>query len=83
MKRVKNFNQFLNEAYLEVEGIWPDNKKEMMPGGSPEEVKSDYNLTTSDEGDGMYTYSGSKKDIAIFLADYGLEDLEIMENKKV
>ena len=89
MKRVKTFNKFLNEnhanenlneAYVEVEGVWPDNKKDMMPGGSPEEVKSDYNLTTSDEGDGMYTYSGSKEDIAIFLDDYGLEDLEIMES---
>jgi len=92
MKRVKTFNKFLNEnhanenlneAYVEVEGVWPDNKKDMMPGGSPEEVKSDYNLTTSDEGDGMYTYSGSKEDIAIFLDDYGLEDLEIMESKKI
>jgi len=76
-KRVIKTNS-LNEASVEVEGQGGE-----MPGGSAEEVKDDYNLSVSDDGDGLYTYSGSKKDIAAFLDDYGLEDLEIMESKKI
>ena len=77
-----NNESFVSEAYVEIEGIWSDNSREMMPGGSPQEIKDAYSLTVSDEGNGMYKYSGDKDDIKVFLDNYGLEDLEIVENQE-
>ena len=43
-----------------------------LPGGSAEEIKSDYDLDVSFFEDGTFNISGTRKNVDAYINDYGI-----------
>ena len=76
MKRIKLFENFDDHLTVTLmtqkgEGMGLEN----IPGGSLEDIMSDYEIKAIDNGDGSLTVSGDKSSVTEYLEDYGNEHL--------